>query len=209
MIRLREDREELSLALAAILHDVGKIRQRDVITENHASLGHKFMLELYNIEDDVRKLSSELVRFHHTDPERAVTLNDHERELLKILQLSDWNSASHDRDDRDPDEFRDDPRMHNIFQYVNTDPERDYGGKPNGQSMFSLTTMEALISSRFSARSGSISPADLPYRKLYSDLLQELEAVKFSDTFSFISTLVFITGLSEPPIRRPPLRPPM
>ena len=188
MIRLREDREELSLALAAILHDVGKIRQRDVITENHASLGHKFMLELYNIQEDVRKLSSELVRFHHTDPQKAI-LNDREKELLKILQLSDWNSASHDRDDRDPAEFRDDPRMHNIFQYVNTDPERDYGGKPNGQSMFPLITMESLISSHFSTRSGNISPADLSYRKLYSDLLQESAAVKFSDPFSFLSTL--------------------
>lgn len=189
MIRLREDKEELSLALAAILHDVGKIKQRDVIIENHASLGHKFLLELYNIDEEVRKLSSELVKFHHTDPRNATTLTEREKGLLRILQLSDRNSASHDRDDRDPDEFREDPRMHNIFQYVNMDPEKEYGGKPNGQSVYPLITMETLICSSFSSGSWNISPADFSYKKLYSDLLNETAAVKFSDPFSFLSTL--------------------
>lgn len=189
MADLREDKEEVSLVLAAILHDVGKIKQRDVISENHASLGHKFLMELYNVDEDVRRLASDLVRFHHTDVQKVSSLNDREKDLLRILQLSDWNSAAHDREDHDPSEYREDPRMHNIFQYVNLTPDDHGSGKPVGHSMFPLITMESLITSAFSTESRRISPKDMSYGKLYSDLLREVSAVKFSDPFSFISTL--------------------
>lgn len=184
-----EDKEEFSLVLAALLHDVGKIKQRDVINEKHATLGCKFIVELSNIEYDVRRLSSELVKFHHTDVNNADTLSDREKELLRILKSADRDSASHDRDDRDPNEFREDPRMHNIFQYVNLEQDLHEDGKPIGNSMFPLITLESLLSSKFSKSTRKLSLSDISYANLYNALRKNVSEIRLSERFSFISTL--------------------
>lgn len=171
-----------------MLHDIGKIRQRDVINESHASLGSEFVRELYNLEEKTRRRVADLVRLHHTKLEAVTQLTETDKKLLSILKLADVTSAAHDRDDLDPKEFGEDPRMHRIFQYVNLDENRETD-KPCGNSMFPLITVQSLIGANFSKKTGKFFFNDITYKKLYKDLLSECQSVSASNIRGFLNTL--------------------
>jgi len=179
------EREELALVLSSILHDVGKVSQRDVVSVRHAVLSGRFVSELANIPEETRSLTSKLVKYHHTDERNISDLNEREMTLLNILKAADRLSASHDREDLDPGEFREDPRMQNIFRHITF--SRD--SKPLGPNdPFPLMTVESLIKSQI-GDGGKLQVNDMSYRKIYNDLLKECGTLSLDFLPGFFNSL--------------------
>ncbi|MEM0135191.1 MAG: type III-A CRISPR-associated protein Cas10/Csm1 [Thermoplasmatales archaeon] len=181
---LSREKREFALALAAILHDIGKVAQRFTPKETHASLGQAFVKNLPNLDTDIRDLVSKLVGEHHLDDIGKSSIEPENRDLLVILQDADRKTASHDRSDRDRDEYREDPKMYNIFEYVSIE-----GGPPKpSKSKFSLITMETPVT----VRSNSKEPLgfnDLSYQKIWSDLKKEISEISQRDYRKFFDAL--------------------
>ncbi len=95
---------EICLYIGAILHDIGKVRQRYEKNNTHSYYSKEFVDELTILNDDSRKdLVSKLVLNHHTNNIKDSELSVEEWALLDILKLADRTSASHDRNDHDPE----------------------------------------------------------------------------------------------------------
>ncbi len=105
---------EFILSLSSLLHDIGKVRQRYVKDNTHQFHSNKVVREMHELtgldNSRVYFLVSNLVLHHHTkDEELPEELRKDEEfmKLLNILKFSDWKSAGHDREDRDPNQTED------------------------------------------------------------------------------------------------------
>ncbi|MEM0134453.1 MAG: type III-A CRISPR-associated protein Cas10/Csm1 [Thermoplasmatales archaeon] len=180
---LSKEKREFALTVAAILHDIGKVAQRYTSGKTHASLGKMFINNLPNLDRDVKDLASTLVGEHHLDDLSKSSLAPEDRELLVILQDADRKSASHDRNDRDPQEFREDPRMHNIYEYVSL------SGEParKSQRTFSLVTVESLA--QVKKGKDPLTFNDITYQKIWNDLAKEVSKLSALDYSGFFDSL--------------------
>ncbi|MEM0133959.1 MAG: type III-A CRISPR-associated protein Cas10/Csm1 [Thermoplasmatales archaeon] len=180
---LSNEKREFALAVAALLHDIGKVAQRYTPGKTHASLGQRFVNNLPNLDKDVRDLASILVGEHHLHDLGKSSLDPEDRELLAILQDADRKSASHDRDDRDPEEFKDDPKMHNIYEYVSLSEEP----ARKSQRTFSLVTVESPI--RVKNGKDPLTFNDITYQKVWDDLEREVSKLSSRDYRGFFDSL--------------------
>ncbi|HLH85456.1 MAG TPA: type III-A CRISPR-associated protein Cas10/Csm1, partial [Thermoplasmataceae archaeon] len=176
------DSDEFALALAALLHDVGKVAQRYTPGETHQSLGSRFVLNLGTIPERVRKDVSTLVKLHHEKEVGKLGLPHQMENLLAILKKADHASASHDREDRDPDAFKSEPRMEKIYRYVNIN-----SADKRDARYFPLVTVSSLRSSV--SEDGRFQFKDITYEKIYKDLLRIVEKIPYREPRSYFNTL--------------------
>ena len=100
------DNDEYVLIMSSIMHDIGKIEQRYTINKNHSDLGADFIKNnIKNIDPKIKERVIQLVLNHHKNADK-VQLNENDRYLLKLLQMADRKSAAHDRNDIDPNVYK-------------------------------------------------------------------------------------------------------
>jgi len=98
--------QDLSIILAACLHDIGKFYRRAYRRGNHAALSGEFV-EKYVPEFQNKKLIRDLVLKHHKEPVDRAT---------QIIKEADWLSAAERREERAEQEYRGEMRrMKHIF----------------------------------------------------------------------------------------------
>jgi CRISPR-associated protein Csm1 len=169
------DSEEYILALASILHDIGKIEQRADFQRNrgkkHAEIGAEFIRNyISKINNNVREKIISLVKYHHTTkPELDETM----AYLLGILKEADWKSAAHDREDNDPDEFKD-IKLHKITDSIGFEDNEKASSSP-----FELKTLEDYQ---------DVSK-DLGYPSLLGTIRCDISRIDFNDMDKSIQVL--------------------
>ncbi len=182
-ITLDDEKMEYALAVASILHDIGKVAQRFTPGKTHAYLGQMFVNDLPNLNGDFKSLILKLVGDHHVHNLEESTLEPQYRELLQILQYADRKSASHDREDLDPKEFREDPKMHNIYEYVtfSNDPPKKYG------KSFDLIKLESSVEIR--ENEDPLVFNDITYNEIHKNLKDEISKISTRDPKQFFDAL--------------------
>lgn len=182
---LSNEKREYALTLAAILHDIGKVAQRYTPGKNHASLGQMFVNNLPNLDldRDIKDLVSTLVGEHHLKDLNRSTLVVEDRELLAILQDADRKSASHDREDRDPEEFKDDPKMHNIYEYVSLSGD----STRRSSRSFNIVSVEKIADVK--EGDDPLSFKDITYEKIWNDLTKEVSKISSRNHKEFFDSL--------------------
>ena len=138
--------------MSSLLHDIGKVRQRYERANPHQFYSHQIVREMHELaglkNGRIYSLISNLVLHHHTReddlPEELKKDEDFKR-LLEILKFSDWMSADHDREDRDPDQAEDFKNqftvaMEKIFSHLDS-----WKGAPQYFPMYMLHDSDHII----------------------------------------------------------------
>ena len=140
--------DEIVLALASLLHDIGKIRVRYDPSGTHAQLGADAIAEISKsvVFPDLMKRVSVLVRYHHNRTDDAkIDLSERDRDLLTLLKYADQSSAAHEREDRDYTGELKESYLEKISSYACIDPVH---GHDTRSATFPVMTMEEFISQR-------------------------------------------------------------
>ena len=138
--------DETVLALASLLHDIGKIRVRFDPSGTHAMLGSEEVAKLSKsvLFPEIMQRVSTLIRYHHSRvDDTKLGLNGNDRELLTLLQYADRASAAHERDDRDYTGELKEPFLEKVSSYICIDPDHDHDVKAQ---TFPVMTMDEFIS---------------------------------------------------------------
>ncbi len=155
------EENETVLALASLMHDIGKIMVRFDPSRTHAMLGSEEIAKLsksVSFPDIMMRVSS-LVRYHHhREDDPAINLDEKDLELLGLLKYADRASAAHERDDRDYMGELKEPLLEKVSSYVCIDPDHVHDVK---NQTFPVMSMEEFISQE-SPGSG--------YRSIYDQL---------------------------------------
>jgi len=94
--------EEEALIIGSLLHDIGKVYNRVDINKSHQEHGADFINNNVNINNDLKNLIFNLVKYHHQDIDQLpAQLKNDDRflDLLKILKEADKKSAEHEREE--------------------------------------------------------------------------------------------------------------
>lgn len=144
--------DEFVLSVSSLMHDIGKVRQRYQKGNPHQFHSHEIVKELHELvglrNGRIYSLISNLVLHHHTredDLPEELNRDEDFKKLLGILKFSDWMSADHDREDRDPDEAEDFKNrftvaMEKIFSHLDS-----WRGDPQYFPMYMLHDAHAII----------------------------------------------------------------
>lgn len=96
--------DEDILVISALLHDIGKIENKQNSYRSHEDLGSEFLNNnLIMGNENEKKKIIDLVKFHHTNQDELPIERKNDQnfqELLKILKEADVKTASHERDDK-------------------------------------------------------------------------------------------------------------
>ena len=105
--------EEKELVLGALLHDIGKLVPGFEKT-SHPVAGKKFIEEVINISEDVKKYVSDFVEKHMGDG----TYPSEKGDILGIIKEADRLSAKSEREEREDQGIREYEPMESIFNYI-------------------------------------------------------------------------------------------
>lgn len=203
------DKATITIALAGLLHDVGKFMQRAEVPLSAASkqmenticpvydgrYSHKHVLwtsEFFDLFDRHPVLAAKagndslsgLACYHH-NPSSS---------LQKIVQLADCLSSASDRMKDNEDHGRDaykKERLHSIFEYLRISDDN----KLKAAHRYELDKLDDMAENLFPSHMGNLSPPDgtsiAPnYADLWGEFIQELQSVKTSDPEQFIAPLL-------------------
>lgn len=186
--------KEMCLYIGSILHDIGKIRQRYEKNQSHSYYGSLFINELTNLNDGERKnLIKKLVANHHESSRTRANMTEEEWGLLGILKMADRVSASHDRNDHDPEYTplageRGD-HMKKIFSSII--PPENHNSKENIHKhsaqnyvdYFRLMTLETLSKAKKElSKPIDFRDSEFDLKKLYDDLLQGINSISLQNS---------------------------
>jgi CRISPR-associated protein Csm1 len=116
---MQSDKDEETLILGSLLHDLGKVRVRHDFSKNHPEHGFDMVNDLLRNSPSQYLMGrvANLVKYHHTQPNKT-TLDPKDMELLEILKNADRKSAAHEREDRDSPPPKDGPYLERMTSYV-------------------------------------------------------------------------------------------
>jgi CRISPR-associated protein Csm1 len=141
--------DEIVLALASLLHDIGKITVRYDPSETHAVHGSRKIKKISqsSVFPALMDRVSSLVKYHHNrvdDPK--IELDEKGRKLLSLLKYADQASAAHERDDRDYYGELKEPYLQKISAYACIEPDPKHHNR--GKATFPVMTMDEFLSQK-------------------------------------------------------------
>ncbi len=203
------EKTTVTIALAGLLHDVGKFMQRAEVPLSAASkqmenticpvyegrYSHKHVLwtsEFFDKFDGHPVLAakagddslSSLACYHHNPSSQ----------LQKLLQLADClssaNDRMHDSEDHGRDAYKKE-RLHSIFEYLKISNEN----KLKAAHRYELDSLDSGAENLFPSRMENLSPPDgkpivANYADLWADFIQKLQSIKTSEPEQFIAPLL-------------------
>lgn len=203
------DQTTVTIALAGLLHDVGKFMQRAEVSLSAASkqmenticpvfegrYSHKHVLwtsEFFDLFDGHPVLAaksgddslSALAGYHH-NPSSP---------LQKLVQLADCLSSAsdrmHDSEDHGRDAYKKE-RLHSIFEYLRISDDN----RPQATHRYELDRLDYGAENLFPSSMENLSPPDgkpivANYADLWADFIQELQTIKTTEPEQFIAPLL-------------------
>lgn len=203
------DQTTITIALAGLLHDVGKFMQRAEVPLSAVSqqmenticpvyegrYSHKHVLwssEFFDLFAGHPVLApkagddslSSLACYHHNPSSQ----------LQKLVQLSDCLSSANDRMKDGEDHGRDaykKERLHSIFEYLRISDDNTI----KAGHRYELDPLDASAENLFPTAVSNLSPPDgklivANYADLWDDFIKELQSLKTSDSEQFIAPLL-------------------
>jgi len=204
----------LKVALAGLLHDIGKFAQRAEVplsvntkglessickldkghyTYRHVlwtneffelQMNHPHLGADYN-QDSLSNLSA----YHHNPSSK----------LQEIIQLADCLSSGSERQDDEETSARRDgykkTRMHCIFDHMHLDQKHN----PEKNYRYELRPMEGTMENCFPLHKNNLQPADgdnltASYRDLWQGFMADLNKVEITDKEKFLTTMLSLLG---------------
>lgn len=172
------DSDECVLIMASIMHDIGKIEQRYTINKNHSKLGADFIRNNINhIDPKIKERIINLILYHHTNPDN-VQLNENDKYLLTLLQTADRKSAAHDRNDIDPNIYKE-VKLEKISDLI----DLGYESNKISKTYYDLKTLEY-----YEDKSKNFG-----YRDIYKGIKEDIKNIDFnfndSNTYKIFNRL--------------------
>lgn len=168
-----EEREEIILRFASLLHDIGKFWQGIDVKGKHAELSAKFIRQYF---PQLERAAS-LVDLHHENE------TGEEYKMLKILVIADWLSSG-ERKEIEEERKRKETPMLSIFSEVNLE------GREKAKDMYLVPTIYDPFQPIYpSLEIGDISSS---YKALWESFIRDIEKIKIKDINGLFETLFYI-----------------